>query len=103
MKFFTVSIVSIILLLAALINLPYGFYMFLRFVVCVFSLYCVYNLFWLYGKKTQYYILPILVAVLYNPIIRVHLDRSTWKVINLITIGLLWVPLLFKKYRDSLD
>lgn len=103
MKYFTVIIVSVLLLLAALFKFPYGFYTFLRFAVCSFSVYCSINLVMVYGKKTQYYVLPILVAILYNPIIRVHLDRGTWKVINLVTIGLIWVPFLFREFRDSIE
>jgi hypothetical protein len=29
------------------------------------------------------------VAILYNPIIPIFLDRSTWEIVNVITIGLM--------------
>lgn len=103
MKYLFVTIVSILLLIAALINLPYGFYTFLRFVVFIFCIYCVYHLREIYKNKINFFILPILVAILYNPIIRVHLDKESWTVINLITIVLIWYPYILKDFRDKIS
>lgn len=103
MKYLMVSIVSFLLLVAAIVDLPYGYYSFLRIVVFVFSSYCAYQLRMIYKKKVNYYTLPILIALLYNPIVRIYLDKSTWSVINLITIIIIWYPYLFKEFRNKIS
>lgn len=101
MKYLSVIIVSLLLLVAAILNLPYGFYIFLRIVVFLYCAYCTYILVCLFGKKLNYYSLMIVVGILYNPIIRIHLDKETWIVINLVTMLLIWYPYLFKEFRDN--
>ena len=69
------------LLLLALADMPYGYYTFLRLVVTVFAGCLAYNAFkandknyaWLFGA----------VALLFNPIIKVPLDRDIWAIIDL--------------------
>lgn len=100
MKYIPVGIVSLLLLAASLIDLPYGFYTFLRFVVCGFSVYCIVVLVDIYKKKIGYYFIPICVALLFNPLFPVHLDRDTWAIIDLIAIPLIWFPYLLKEFRN---
>lgn len=73
--------------LLAVADLPYGYYMFLRWAVCAVSVYVVVLglqtgriwAAWLYGA----------LAVLFNPIFRIHLSKDIWQPINVITSILL--------------
>lgn len=63
---------------------PYGYYILLRWVCCgTFSYLAVKGMrveakgwVWVYG----------ITALVYNPIFKVHLDRSTWGFVNFLTI-----------------
>lgn len=71
-----------ILCILALADMPYGYYTFLRIVVFGSTLYGAY---WLANAMSLLMWVFIAMAVLYNPIIRIHLDRETWEVWNIIT------------------
>jgi len=78
------AFISIILLLMAVFaKWPYGFYTLLRIVVCGSSLYVALSAATL--NKTFWVWLMGAVAVLFNPLIPIHLHRSTWQVIDFIT------------------
>ena len=73
------------LLWAALATHPYGYYMFLRVWTCAACVHLAIKSRRL-GIK---YLVGICcgVAVLYNPLIRVHLTRELWIVVNLATVA----------------
>ena len=70
---------------------PYGYYIFLRFVVCIASVIVAVNGYqwerlwvpWVFGLQ----------AVLYNPILRVHLNVQAWVFWNLVAIVLFVVAI----------
>jgi hypothetical protein len=63
---------------------PYGYYILLRVVCCgVFGFLAVQTL--TQGKQGWTWTLGI-TAVIYNPVIRVHLNRDIWSVVNVATI-----------------
>jgi Family of unknown function (DUF6804) len=65
-----------LLVYAAVERHPYSFYTFLRWICCpIFA----YSAFTAYEKNCVLWVWIFgLLAGLYNPIFRVHLDRSTW-------------------------
>ncbi len=70
------------MLLLALAPLPHGFYVLLRWVVCISAVLFLVHLLnsgsplvWVFG----------LVAVFFNPIVPVHLSRSAWLSIDVVT------------------
>jgi hypothetical protein len=67
------------LLLVALLPLPYGFYTLLRLVVsgCAAALAVI-----AFRRVDSTALLYGAIAILFNPIIPVHLDRSTWTVLD---------------------
>ena len=73
------------LLVIAALELPYGYYGFMRLCVCASSAIVAYLWFDRTKNLTLVTVVFALIAVLYNPIIRVHLDRSVWAPINLAT------------------
>ena len=85
----TLVILSTISVVLGILPLPYGFYMLLRTIICLTAVIGFIksrekqevNWVWIYG----------VLAVLYNPILPVHLLlKPLWIVINLVTIVLLW-------------
>jgi len=91
--------ISIIMLLLAIPTFwPYGYYVLLRWVVtisAVFLLSLVYE-----SKKTFWLFLMGIVAILFNPIIPIYLDKETWIVIDFI-VAILFLVSIFKiKSKD---
>ena len=76
------ALVTATVLLGALAPWPYGYYQLLRFVVCGISVYVAFMAYnwqkiwatWLFG----------FIALLFNPLIPVHLSREIWQPIDII-------------------
>lgn len=71
----------VVMLLLALAPLPYGYYTMLRFVVCGIVSYLAWRHYELLGLG-PWTIGLILTAILFNPIIPIHLPREVWAVID---------------------
>lgn len=78
---FTIArIISAILLFVALGKHSYSYYVYLRFIICGVSIYGIYfsrklqniNWAWTFG----------IVAILFNPIVPIHLNRDLWAIID---------------------
>ena len=71
----------------ALIDLPYGYYTFLRIAITFTA---VYGLIKEYSGKIDFLIIALgIIAILFNPIIPIHLgDKSIWRLINIVCGGL---------------
>jgi hypothetical protein len=78
-----------LLVYAAVERHPYSFYTLLRWICCpVFA----YSAFAAYEKNRVLWVWIFgVLASLYNPIFRVHLDRSTWIGVNWFTVGVIVV------------
>ena len=87
-------LLPIALVLAALAPLPYGYYVFLRIVLCGA---CALLAFSDYRRKQSnnlWLVGLLLLAVIYNPLIPVHLEREVWAPINVATAGFLFLHML---------
>jgi hypothetical protein len=62
------------------LNMPYGYYTLLRLVVCVCSV--VAGVALLERRLSRVALLAWGMAIVYNPIIRVSLDKDLWRVLN---------------------
>ena len=90
------AVVSALMLLGALGQWPYGYYQLLRFVVCGVGGYIAFVVFkwkelwamWLFG----------FIAVLFNPLIPIHLPREIWRLID-IACALLFATVAVSKGR----
>ena len=88
-----------VMLLAALAKWPYGYYRLLRLVTCGVSAYGAYvshetgKVGWLWAF--------VLVAVLFNPIIPVHLTRELWQPIDVATAAFLVVAMLCVRHEGN--
>lgn len=71
----------------ALLQLPYWYYLFVRLIVCGACIFLTRAE--VEAHRTRWAWTLGAVAFLYNPLIKVHLDRELWWIINLATIWLL--------------
>ena len=88
--------IAILFLLGAFADFPYGYYTLLRFVVCGVATYVAYFSYqnrvewgtWIFGAM----------AILFNPIIKIHLDRDLWQFIDLVAV-VLFITVICKVKR----
>lgn len=73
----------IMLGLAILPVMPYGYYMLLRVVICGV---CLWQVITLYNNKGTLPVGLCLIALLYNPIFSVGLTRGVWTILNIATL-----------------
>lgn len=71
------------LCLVALLPMPIGFYTLLRFVACASALAAGVAL--VQGNQARIALLAWAIAILYNPVLRVYLEREVWIVLNLLS------------------
>lgn len=90
-----VKIITIIMLAWALADNPYGYYQILRWVIASVTGYSAY-LAYKHEKITWTWILGI-IAVLYNPIAPIYLDREIWSVIDVITAAIIFTSIFKMK------
>lgn len=100
-KYVALGISAIVLLLAAFTRWPYFFYILLRTLVCAVSADWSRRAYieertawaWIFGGT----------AVLYNPLLPVHMHRSDWELINLVTavFFLVWIAISRLQERHS--
>lgn len=93
-------IASGFLFFALIDGLPYGYFTFLRFVVCAIGVYVAYQIYENNKKSLLVWIFAG-IAVLFNPIIIIHLQREQWWVIDLI-VGVFFVlSVFFIRVKDK--
>lgn len=83
----TACFISAALLILALADLPYGFYTFLRLVVCgtaAFGAFAAYV-----TDRGAWVVVLGLFAILFNPVFPVYLGREVWAFIDIITAAAL--------------
>ena len=87
----------------AVLDMPYGYYTLLRIVVCgsgafgAFLIYASYQWRWFLIPVAA---VPAIIALLYNPLIPVHLTRDIWFPINLLCVLLFSILGLVKWKLD---
>jgi hypothetical protein len=89
---FVPQIVCIAMLLWALNPAnPYEYYVLLRIVLCALCAYLAFRAVAI-SKREWVWILGV-IAFVYNPIIRLHLNRGIWSAVNVVTIIVLIVTI----------
>lgn len=76
----------IVLFIISIFDLPYGFYTFLRIVVCLFSIIFAFSYYCLNNGLSFISITAIAIAILWNPLIPISLDKETWVYLDVIAI-----------------
>lgn len=77
-------LIPLVLLVAAVAPWPYGYFMLLRLMVCGASIWLAYSLIQRSELRSLGWIFVVL-ALLYNPVFRVHFEREVWIVLNIIS------------------
>ena len=98
-----VWLVPIALTLVALAPLPYGCYVFLRIALCFAAAYLA----WSEHQETKsvnaWIVGLVILAILYNPIVPIHLTREIWSVINVATVLFLGAHMIKRHRRGAKD
>lgn len=76
-------IISVSLLIIGILHLPYGYYTFLRLVICLTAIYIAYNTKKL--NKEGWMWAMIFIGLLYNPIKPIVLTKQLWNLLNIIS------------------
>ena len=76
-------IISMVLLLLAVFPFPYGYYMFLRLVVCLTSGFLAW--FCYKAKKITWVWIMAFTALFFNPIIPLRFGRELWLTVDVLT------------------
>lgn len=85
----SVWIVPAVLLVLALLPWPYGYYTFLRLGVCAVSGWLAYEQ-WRHDNAVSGWVVGLgATALLFNPLLPIHLTREIWNVLDLAAAGLL--------------
>jgi hypothetical protein len=80
---------------------PYGYYIILRWVCCGIFAHLAFKAFE-QGNQGWVWTLGITAAV-YNPILRVHVTREVWSVVNVVTIGIMVASVFALKRKGGSD
>jgi len=84
--------VPAIISLAAVLPLPHGYYMLLRPVMCIGAAIVAWNLYQSVKTANWQVWAFVAIAVLFNPLIPIHMNRAVWLPINLVAAALFaWV------------
>lgn len=92
------------LLTIAIFDLPYGYYTFLRVVVCAAAAFGVYDAINLLegAAKKVWATIFVLIAILFNPLVPVYLNKLTWAPIDLI-VAVIFIISIFKVKKRRLN
>lgn len=91
------ALIVAVMLLIAVADLPYGYYQLLRWTTCGVSIFIAFQAYkmrkawvtWLFG----------LIALLFNPIIPIHLTKEIWRPIDLAIAAIFGLSILFLSTR----
>ena len=90
-----IQIVGAIILLLCILPMPYGFFIIVRVVTTIISAFLAYNYY--QQKKQELAITFGVIAVLFQPFIKIALGREIWLIVDVIVAILLLVLALKKK------
>jgi hypothetical protein len=89
-------IIVCVLLGVALLPLPYGYYQFMRLIVCGVS---IWILIYSHNQNIKLPVGLFFTAIAYNPIFKIHLDKGIWSIVNVITI--IYFVYLISQQKDK--
>jgi|GEM_PF-517941 len=91
-KLLIIRIITIILLIWALADNPYSYYQILRWIITGIAGYLAYSA---YKRENSVWAwIFVFIAILFNPLFPIHLNREAWSFINIIVVMILLVSIL---------
>lgn len=97
--FIFITLLLLILIIASNIfdfNIHYGFFTFLRWTVTISSVGIGYKIFTRTPKST-WIILFALIAILFNPLAPIQMERDVWQVVDFVVFLIMFVYLKIQK------
>lgn len=91
----TSSLLLAVALWLCLLSLPYDFYTIIRLATAIIAGCWAYQFF--SNGKTAYAIIACSIVLLFQPFLKITLDRLTWNIIDIILAGLILLIVLRKK------
>ena len=82
------------------LHLPIGYYGFMRFVITASAVYLAYFEYSKESKVSGFLVLFVIIALLFNPIVKVHLRYYQWQWIDVITLVIYFVH-FFKRRKEE--
>jgi hypothetical protein len=83
-----------LLLLLCLVDMPYGYYQFVRFISSILFAYFAYVE---REKNTKWMVFYIAMAILFQPFLKISLGRELWNVVDVIVTFILVITVFNKK------
>lgn len=77
-----IKIVLIVLLFGCLLNLPYGYYQFVRFIAMAGFSYLAFESF--QNDNNKYFYVHVILVMLFQPFVKVALGRNIWNFVDVI-------------------
>lgn len=90
------KIVLAVLLLLCLLDMPYGFYILIRYVATIVFGYMAYSYY--QENKNELAIVAGALAVLFQPLVKFALGRFVWNVVTYLELDFLYISLLLFLY-----
>ena len=94
-----IKIIAILMLLVALSDNPYSYYQILKWAICGLTIFLAFlayenhKIFWVWTFGV--------IAIFFNPIAPVYLDRGTWCAIDMIVASLILISIFNKKLNSA--
>lgn len=99
MSYRTLALAAAMLLVLALADLPYGYYTFLRLFVCATA---ILGAFKATSIKAEGWVALLGgIAILFNPVFPVYLERHIWIILDLLVAGVLVVSVFRLSIRNE--
>lgn len=93
------KIVLAVLLLLCLLDMPYGFYILIRYVATVVFGYMAYSYY--QENKNELAIAAGALAVLFQPLVKFALGRFVWNVVDVVAVALIVLVFVETKNRKE--
>lgn len=89
------ALIVVVMLLIAVAPLPYGYYQVLRWLICGVAVFIAFEAY-RWGKRWATWLFGI-IAVLFNPVLPVHLSKEVWQPIDVVCALLFGMSIIFLK------
>ena len=93
----SIKLILAVLFFVCLLDMPYGFYQFVRFTGMLGFILLAYNS---YEQNNKLYIVYICLGILFQPFIKIALGRELWNIIDVV-IGIALIASVLIKSKDT--
>jgi hypothetical protein len=92
-------IAGVVLLFALNPYNPDGYYIFLRWICCIVFAYTAYQ--YHLSNKINWLWIMVIMAVIYNPIMKIYLTREIWTLINIVSVIIVLISIFNVKKKGK--